>query len=123
MTVRSLMALVLLVSFATSSLEAVSGVVRDGEVHHETAATAAVHAMQSAGEHGHESAQEGLDQEHGSDHQHGTGSDHCTHTHGTPLTPSPTAFACVAPGVVITAPASRLPTGPAFQPLLRPPQV
>ena len=122
MNLRPLMALALLASFATSSLEAVAGLVRDGEVHHESTATAAVHAVESTGEHGHEGAQEGFGEEHGPDHEHGTGSDHCTHAHGNALAPTPAAPAWAGPGVVIPTPPSRVPPGPDFRPLLHPPR-
>lgn len=93
---RRLIALILLVFSTATSLEAVVGPVRDGEVHHETAARATQHATRTTGEHGHEhghddgmSAQaedpDGSGEEHGPKHQHGTGADHCTHAHGPAL--------------------------------------
>lgn len=85
---RRLIALALLLFTTASSLEAVVGVVRDGAVHHEDAATAAAHAEMSAGEHGHEDASSASDDhEHGERHQHGTSGDHCTHMHGVALIP------------------------------------
>jgi hypothetical protein len=78
---KSLVALVLLVSFAAASLEAVAGVVRDGAVHHESTARAAAHADLAAGEHGHEDAASPHRPSDSEGHEHGTSSDHCTHTH------------------------------------------
>jgi ABC-type nickel/cobalt efflux system permease component RcnA len=89
---RRFIALILLIFSTATSLEAVVGQVRDGEVHHETAARATQHAARTTGEHGHEhgmSAQsqdrDASGEEHGPKHQHGTGADHCTHAHGPAL--------------------------------------
>ena len=83
---RRLIALALLLFTTASSLEAVVGVMRDGEVHHEGSATAAAHAELSAGDHGHEDVSSPAnDHEHGEGHEHGTSSDHCTHMHGVAL--------------------------------------
>ena len=59
------------------------GLLRDGSVHHESSAAAAVHHETSRGDHGHEDS--GTGAKHGSGHQHGTSSDHCTHAHGVGL--------------------------------------
>jgi hypothetical protein len=82
--VKSL-ALVALLGLASGSmLEPTVGVLRDGAVHHETAATAAAHGWVASGEHGHEDGARSPSQhQHGSRHQHGTAADHCTHAHGT----------------------------------------
>jgi hypothetical protein len=80
---RRLIALALLLGYGASAAEAAVGVVRDGAVHHESAAAAAVHQESHHGDHGHEDP--GTDAEHGSEHQHGTSGDHCTHAHGTSL--------------------------------------
>lgn len=65
-------------------LEPAWGLLRDGQVHHETTASAGVHAqVTGSGDHGHE---DGSDREpghsHAPGHQHGTSADHCTHMHG-----------------------------------------
>ena len=58
-----------------AAAESVLGVVRDGAVHHESAAAAAAHrdAGPQSG-HGHDDSVPS--------HQHGTPADHCTHVHG-----------------------------------------
>ena len=73
----------MLFALTFSRAETVLGLLRDGAVHHETLAAAAVHSSSSTGDHGHED-----DDPHGPEHQHGTPSDHCTHQHGTVI-PSP----------------------------------
>ena len=80
MMARRLIALLMLVTVAGSSVESVVGQLRDGAIHHESISDAAAHASVSHGEHGHED-----ESSHGPDHQHGTPTDHCTHQHGTPL--------------------------------------
>ena len=80
---RRFIALALLVGYLASSAEAVLGVVRDGSVHHESTAAAAIHQGEHDGEHGHEDP--GVGAEHDAEHQHGTSSDHCTHAHGMSL--------------------------------------
>lgn len=82
---RRLLALTLLILTSASSMEAVVGVMRDGEVHHENAALAASHAQESAGDHGHEDAATSTEHDHDEGHDHGTASDHCTHTHDAAL--------------------------------------
>lgn len=82
---RRLLALVLLLLGAASSLESVVGELRDGAVHHESAATAAFHAPEARGDHGHEDGSLPGNHRHSQGHEHGTGSDHCTHQHGTAL--------------------------------------
>lgn len=81
---RRTVAALALLTFFGSSAEAVEGMLRDGEVHHESGAQAAAHAG-SGGEHGHEDGPLSDHSEHGSGHEHGTSSDHCTHQHGTAL--------------------------------------
>lgn len=122
MSFRSTVALLLLMSFTASSLEAVAGVVRDGAVHHETSAAAVSHAVEAAGEHGHESVAEGSDQEHGPDHRHGTGADHCTHTHGSGLTALAVGVAWTAVESPVVALPSATPTDRTVPPLLHPPR-
>ena len=91
---RRLIALTLLILTSASSMEAVVGVVRDGEVHHENAAVAAAHAEASSGDHGHEDATRSGEHRHGEDHEHGTSTDHCTHVHSVALlTSSPPPLA------------------------------
>lgn len=91
---RRLIALFLLIAVTGSAMESVMGVLRDGEIHHETEALAAQHASASAGEHGHEDVSAPSHQ-HGGEHQHGTATDHCTHQHGTAAATS-VAFALAA---------------------------
>lgn len=76
MMLRRLIA-VLMVAPTTFSLGRLSGELRDGEVHHETAATASSPSKTSSGDHGHED-----DSSHGSEHQHGTSGDRFTHQRG-----------------------------------------
>jgi hypothetical protein len=105
--VRRFLALALLIAYGASSAEAVVGVVRDGSVHHESAAAAAMHHEgQHDGEHGHEDG--GQAAEHGSEHQHGTPGDHCTHTHGTSIPTTP-GFELVPNVDVATDPPPPLP--------------
>ena len=75
-------ALLMLFTIAFSQTETVMGLLRDGVVHHESAAAAAVHALAAEGEHGHEDGAP-----HGPNHEHGTPADHCTHQHGNLFTP------------------------------------
>ena len=91
MDVRRWFALFLMFALTVSFAEPVLGELRDGEVHHESGAAAAFHALEADGEHGHEDAGSPA-HEHGGEHQHGTGADHCTHQHGT-ATPTTVAFA------------------------------
>ena len=93
---RSIVALALLMGYGIASAEVIFGEVRDGAVHHESAAEALNHAVHDAmdtGEHGHEDA--GEHPEHGPDHQHGTSADHCTHAHSVGLPGHPTDFSLV----------------------------
>ena len=86
---RRLIALTLLVLTSASSMEAVAGVMRDGEVHHENPAVAAAHAQTSPGDHGHEDAANSDEHRHDEGHEHGTSTDHCTHVHSVALLNSP----------------------------------
>ncbi|MEQ1854947.1 MAG: hypothetical protein ABL963_00665 [Longimicrobiales bacterium] len=81
--IRRSIALALLLGYSASAAEAAVGVLRDGAVHHESAAAAVIHQETHQGDHGHEDP--GAGAEHGSDHRHGTSSDHCTHVHGVGL--------------------------------------
>ncbi|MEX2584426.1 MAG: hypothetical protein WD766_14245 [Gemmatimonadota bacterium] len=87
---RRFAALLMLLIVTFSNVETVTGVIRDGTVHHESAAAAAGHAAQAKGEHGHEDGAP-----HGPQHEHGTQSDHCMHQHGNLLTPRAPTFAIV----------------------------
>jgi hypothetical protein len=78
---KRLFAILLLFSVPALSAESVGGELRDGRVHHEPAANAALHAAWSQGDHGHEDGGP-LSHHHGGGHLHGTGADHCTHQHG-----------------------------------------
>jgi hypothetical protein len=88
---RALIAVTLLFGYASSSVEATVGELRDGGVHHETFASGVDHRHGSQGTHGHEDVGEaqrdgtdnarGQDDQQGTDHEHGTSGDHCTHTH------------------------------------------
>ena len=90
---QRLAALLMLLAITFSSAETVMGLLRDGAVHHESNATAAVHAVADHGDHGHEdAAQVGAEHEHGPEHEHGTPSDHCTHQHGTVTAVRPPAI-------------------------------
>lgn len=77
---RRLLSLLVLTAVFAYGAESVLGALREGKVHHETGAVAALHGAQSPGDHGHE---DGGTHHHGAGHEHGTSSDHCTHQHGT----------------------------------------
>lgn len=78
--VGRLVAITLFLAISGSSSEAIAGQVRDGAVHHESAAAAAQHCdgTQAHGNHGHEDTSAPGTQQ----HLHGTGADHSTHVHG-----------------------------------------
>jgi len=96
---RCLTLLVFLTLPIGSNVEPVVGELRDGTVHHESAAAAAAHRPAAPGEHGHEDGSSQSSQhEHGSQHQHGSTADHCTHAHGTAL---PAAMAVSFTAVVV----------------------
>lgn len=111
-------ALLILTAYAASAAEAVVGVVRDGQVHHESALTAAVHRAAHVSQHGYEHLARGS---HDTGHEPGAPSDHCTHVHGVSL-PTLCHFELVAPTlaarerVVPLTPSDVVPT-----PRLRPP--
>jgi hypothetical protein len=80
MTLRRILALLLLLAAGLAQVEPVWGELRDGEVHHESVQTALAHHAEADGDHGHEDAG-APEHPHGEDHQHGTTLDHCTHHH------------------------------------------
>lgn len=84
MSLRRWFSFVLMFVLTAGSAEPVLGMMRDGEVHHESGIAAAEHSVSARGDHGHEDVG-APDHEHGAQHQHGTSADHCTHQHGTPL--------------------------------------
>jgi ABC-type nickel/cobalt efflux system permease component RcnA len=88
MTLRRILALLLLLAAGLAQGESVWGELRDGEVHHESDVAAFAHAATADGEHGHEDARV-PEHRHGGDHQHGTHADHCTHQHGVALPADP----------------------------------
>lgn len=73
---------------ALANAETLIGTVRDGDVHHETVATALAHKSLAPGIHDHPDTPGSSDGGSGPGHQHGTAADHCTHHHGAAL-PSP----------------------------------
>jgi hypothetical protein len=74
-SLRRAIAVVLLVMTSASGAESVFGVLRDGEMHHVSAAAAVTHRNADP--------QSGQGQEDSQPtHQHGTPADHCTHAHG-----------------------------------------
>ena len=80
----------LLVATPISAAESVTGLLRDGAVHHESPAAAAEHAALGIGEgHGHDDRVP--------THQHGSPADHCTHVHGVPMITTPLQVAFEAP--------------------------
>lgn len=113
---RRLVAFFMLLAVTFSYGETVTGMLRDGAVHHEeSAATAALHAIAAQGEHGHEDGSS-----HGPGHEHGTPADHCTHQHGTefgPRSPGLAVFSCTIPDIFLE-PSLRLdhPYEPSFRP-------
>jgi len=113
------MGLALLMGYGASIGEAATGVLRDGLVHHESSADAAVHQETSRGDHGHEDRRAGA--EHGSEHQHGTSGDHCTHAHSMGL-PTHFVFGVVCDVFVTGLTTSRSPAGEANSFHFRPPK-
>lgn len=96
---RCLTLLVLLTLAVGSNVEPLVGQLRDGTVHHESAAAAAAHRSAAPSEHGHEDGSGTSPQhQHGSQHQHGTSADHCTHAHGLAL---PTTLAVTFAAIVV----------------------
>jgi len=85
MRVLKITALAMLLATGFAAIEPVVGLLRDGEVHHENVAEAALHAASHAGDHGHEHSSETPDHRHGPGHEHGTSADHCTHVHSLAL--------------------------------------
>lgn len=82
---RRLLSVLALSGFLLAGVfEPAFGLLRDGQVHHETAASASTHTS-TAGEHGHEDGGTQPGHPHGPSHQHGTSSDHCTHGHSVGL--------------------------------------
>ncbi|MGD2045400.1 MAG: hypothetical protein PVH96_04195 [Gemmatimonadota bacterium] len=110
--VRRGLAFSILLAYAVSAAEAVVGVVRDGDVHHESALAAAVHRAEHLPDHAFE---QGGHDAHGSDHGHGSSSDHCTHIHGVSL-PALCQFELVGPtpaarkSMIPAAPSQVVPT-------------
>jgi hypothetical protein len=90
--IRRLIALLMLFSITYSSAESVIGVLRDGEVHHESMAAATLHASHDHDSHGHE---DGSSPD--SEHEHGTQADHCSHHHGTVLVKEPLVLELSSP--------------------------
>ena len=90
-------AFVLLLAIMGFTLEPVVGVVRDGDVHHETAAEAATHSGLATAGHAHEQNDSQTSEDSESDHEHGSNADHCTHAHGIahPAMPSFDFFAAM----------------------------
>jgi len=120
--VRRALALLMLVLTFGSGVESVVGLLRDGEVHHESGASAVAHAAQSSGgDHGHEDAAPSGAHRHGRGHEHGTTNDHCTHTHSVALAPV-FAFSLPAREFVLTYAEPVVHTGTGPRPLFHPPR-
>jgi hypothetical protein len=117
---RQFVALCLLLLTTLSNLETVTGLLRDGAVHHEDAVAASAHA-DFGGEHGHEDASSPSEHRHNEDHEHGTSSDHCTHHHGIALVPS-LSFLILGTEVVIHSPEALLPQSLVSATLVHPPR-
>lgn len=115
--IRRLTALFMLFSVTYSSAESVIGVLRDGEVHHESMAAAAQHASHDHVSHGHENGSSP-----DSEHQHGTQADHCAHHHGTMVVADPIVIALPSPGTFPPVFSSFAWTDPFAEPLVDPPQ-
>jgi len=79
MRVLKITALAMLLATGFAALEPVIGLLRDGEVHHETVAEAALHAAGHTGDHGHGQSSETPDRPRVPGQQHSTSPDHCTH--------------------------------------------
>ena len=84
---------VLLLCVAAFAVEPGIGAIRDGEVNHESAATAATHAALGDFSHAHHDRTPPSQSAPGTGHQHGTLNDHCTHQHSV----VPAAALAVAP--------------------------
>ncbi|MEW5926043.1 MAG: hypothetical protein AB1941_01015 [Gemmatimonadota bacterium] len=119
---RRLLALLLLLLTAGSALESVLGELRDGEVHHESGALAALHGVDARGDHGHEDGSLPGNHRHSRGHEHGTNSDHCTHQHGTAMLVTP--FEPLFSGLVQEIPPASRSRGPhgTPTPLFHPPR-
>lgn len=87
-SVRKAISALAVAAVTIASFEALAGETRDGEIHHEDVAQAAVHhdALHLRGNHGYEDSGSPTDRSHGPEHRHGTSADHCTHVHGIGLT-------------------------------------
>lgn len=127
---RRFIALILLLFSTATSLEAVVGPMRDGEVHHETAAQATEHASRATGEHGHEHEMsahaddhDATGEEHGPQHQHGTGADHCTHAHGPALSVAGAHLAVAAVRARLPRLDVPVPSEHSVPPLHQPPRI
>ena len=82
---RRAFALVLLAAIMGFTVEPVVGVVRDGDVHHETAAEAAAHSGLASADHAHEQTDSRSSEHTDGSHEHGSSADHCSHAHGPAL--------------------------------------
>lgn len=118
---RRLLALTLLILTSVSSMEAVVGVMRDGEVHHENPVVAAAHAQVAGGDHGHEDAAPSGEHRHGEGHDHGTAGDHCTHGHGPAILISASPL-CLTEGVAEGFTESALPRATVSDGFAHPPR-
>lgn len=113
---KKLVSLTLLFTLFWANAESQFGVLRDGAVHHESVASAAVHheALHLGGDHGHERISSPTDSNDTSGHSHGSSTDHCTHHHDTGVLTSP---AWNAGGVRFVLVLSSEPVLPIGQPL------
>lgn len=114
---RRLVTSFVLLAVAFSSAEAVFGELRDGKVHHESRAEAALHDHGPDGEHGHQ-----YDSPHGPEHQHGTSSDHCTHQHGEQLSGARILLSVGPPDIFVSFVQPSLWSDRVTEPFLRPPR-
>jgi hypothetical protein len=91
---RRLLGVSLALALTASGAEALSGQLRNGDIHHEGLAKATAHhdVQVAHGDHGHEDASSTGTHEHGAGQAHGTSADHCTHVHGQGLV-MPVGFA------------------------------
>lgn len=122
---KKLVSLALLLTLFWANAESQFGVLRDGAVHHESVATAAVHheTLHLNGDHGHERASSPTDSNGTPAHPHGSSTDHCTHHHDTGVL---TSLAWSAGHVrFVLAPSSEpvLPVGQTLQVPTGPPRV
>lgn len=121
---QQIVSFALLCTLFWANAESQFGVLRDGAVHHENAATAVVHheALHLNGDHGHERVSPPADSNGTQGHSHGSSTDHCTHHHDTGVLTSPAWNAGCVRFVLTPSNEPVLPIGPPLQVPTEPPR-